>query len=122
MKSSILLVPVLSLVVACGSSGSGDSVKPAASGKPAAADSAKKGDAPAGGAALQNPEENYVAAATKIGCLGISAVDADALAKDRAAILKDHGYTEDSWKAASKQLGGPKGDSIVKAMETKCPD
>lgn len=115
-------MPALLWLVACGSSGSGDSGKPAASSKPAVSRAATKGDAPAGGAALPNPEENYVAAATKIGCIGISAVDAGALAKERAAVLKDHGYTEDSWKVASKQLGGPKGNSIVKAMETKCPD
>ena len=119
MNAKWMIVPALLSLAACGGEGSGAPGKPAASGKPTASSSAK--DA-AGAAALANPEENYVAAATKIGCLGLTAENADGLAKERAAILKGHGYTDDSWKTASKQLGASKGEAIVKAMEGKCPD
>lgn len=119
MKTHLLGLSALLVLAACGSSGSGDPPRPTGSAA-AATGSGKKGDAPV--SIPQNPEDNYVAAAAKIGCLGLSAADAAGLARDRAVVLKDHGYTEDAWKAASKQLGASRGDDVVKAMETRCPE
>lgn len=119
------LAAALLLAAGCGNSASG-SGSPGSSGgptKPALSAAApKSGDAKPGSAALANPEENYVAAATKIGCAGLELDSPDAFTKVRAAVLSEHGYTDDSWKAASKQYGTSKGDTIVKAMEGKCPN
>ncbi|MBK8253231.1 MAG: hypothetical protein IPK82_11270 [Polyangiaceae bacterium] len=113
------LAALLFFLAGCGSSGSGEAPKPTSSAK-AVAEPGKNGDKPA--AVPQNPEDNYVAAATKLGCLGLGAEDPDRLATDKAAVLKEHGYTDDTWKEASKKLGTSKGDAIVKAMESKCPE
>jgi len=123
MKTRWMWIAAALLLVGCGSSGSGSAsgagapAKGAASGSPAA----KKGDSGPGTAAVANPEENYVAAATKIGCLGVESEDADSYKKQRDAVLAAHSYTDDTWRAASKQYGASKGEAIVKAMEGKCP-
>ncbi len=125
MKTRWMWIGAALLVAGCGSSGSGSGsgagsgapAKGAASGFPAA----KKGDSAPGSAAVANPEENYVAAAVKIGCLGVESENADGYNKERAAVLSAHSYTDDTWKAASKQYGTSKGEVIVKAMEGKCP-
>lgn len=120
MRKYLFWLPaVLFFLAGCGSSGSGDAPKPTGSAGPVAGPG-KNGDKPA--AVPQNPEDNYVAAATKIGCLGLGAEDPDRLATDKAAVLKQHGYTDDTWKEASKKLGASKGDAIVKAMESECPE
>lgn len=128
MKARWMAVAATLLFAAgCGNSGSGSGA-PASSGGPAKAaqsgapGAGKSADAKPGGGALANPEENYVAAATKIGCAGVELDGADAFAKLRGSVLAEHGYTEDTWKAASKQYGASKGEAIVKAMEGKCPN
>ena len=87
---------------ACSSSKSGPST--AGSGAP-------------GASALSKPEDNYVAAASKIACLGLEVDTADAFTKERDKVLKAHAYTEDSWVAASKQLGKSKSEAVVGAMK-----
>jgi hypothetical protein len=77
---------------------------------------AKKADAP-GSAVLASPEDNYVAAASEIACLGVESESADAYAKGRDGVLKAHGYTDASWVAAAKQLGKSKGDAEIGAMK-----
>lgn len=117
------LAAALSGLVGCGGEGSGSAAPDKGKGSTTAAASAaspKKGDAP-GSAALQNPEENYVATGVEIGCLGIELDGADAFNKKRSAALSAHAYTEESWKAASKQYGAKSGEAIVTAMEKKCP-
>ncbi len=123
MKTRWMWMATALLLSGCGSSGSGSGSASAAPAKGAASGSpaAKKGDSAPGGAAVANPEENYVAAATKIGCLGVELDSADSFNKERGAVLAAHAYTDDTWKAASKQYGTSKGEAIVKAMEGKCP-
>lgn len=117
------LVVGLAVLAGCGGEGSGS-----ASGGPAkpkgtstATASAKAGDSAPGSAAIADPGENYVAAAVKIGCLGVETETGEAFVKEKKAILAAHSYTDDSWRAASKQLGAQKADAIAKAMEAKCP-
>lgn len=113
----------LAIMTGCGGEGSGSAsggpAKPRGPGATTA--SAKAGDSAPGSAAIADPGENYVAAATKIGCLGVESETGEGFAKEKKAILSAHAYTDDSWKAASKQLGASKGDAIAKAMEAKCP-
>ncbi len=112
-----VLFAVAALVVAAGCSSSKSGAPAGGSSAHGAAAGPAKGEASPGSAALASPEDNYVAAATKIACLGLLVDSADAYAKGRAKILAAHAYTEDSWVAASKQLGKSKGDAIVSAMK-----
>jgi len=108
------LFAVASLLAVAGCSNSRSGAPPAGS---AAASAAKKSEGAPGSAALPSPEDNYVAAATKIACLGVELDNADAYSKGRAKILEAHAYTEDSWVAASKQLGKAKAEAVVAAMK-----
>jgi hypothetical protein len=101
--------------VACSSSKSGPST--AGSGAPGASAAAKKAEGALGASALSTPEDNYLAAASKIACLGLEVDTADAFTKERDKVLKAHAYTEDSWVAASKQLGKSKSEAVVGAMK-----
>jgi hypothetical protein len=103
--------------LACSNQGS----SPQPGGRTTAAESATKKEESPGSAKLASPEENYVAAAVKIGCLGIEGDDADKMGKERQGVLSAHGYTEESWIAAAKQFGAKSGDAVVKAMQSKCP-
>lgn len=123
MFASALGLAMMGIVAGCGGGGSGSAAPEKGKGSTTSAASAagpKKGDAP-GSAALQNPEENYVATGVEIGCLGIESDAAEAFNKKRAAALSAHAYTEESWKSASKQYGAKSGEAIVSAMEKRCP-
>jgi hypothetical protein len=114
---AIILAPLLAATSACSEK---TSAPPAGARSGASASALPSGAAP-GSAALPSPEENYAAAAAKIACLAFKVDDAETFAKKRAKLLSDHGYSDESWIADSKQHGASKGDAIVSATEAQCP-